>query len=262
MKEICKDLADEGDVLDAVIAHLDESAWDTITPFHGWSVRDEISHLAYFDRLAKISATNPEAFAKELEALAKAPESFFEITLREGQAMGSTDLLEWWRKERAAMLDAFLKLDAKTRVPWYLPMSAKSSASARLMETWAHGQDIIDALGVHRYPTHRLRHIAHLGFATFAWSFSVRKMEIPDVPVYVEITGPEGDVWCFGDADASDTIKGPAEDFCLVVIQRRHYQDTELTIHGDTAREWMSIAQVFAGPPSSGPPPAGTKKHH
>jgi uncharacterized protein (TIGR03084 family) len=256
MKEICKDLAAEGDVLDAIVERLDESAWSTVTPFYDWRIKDEISHLAYFDRLARISAQNPEAFAKELETLAAAKGDFFKTTLREGQAMNTRDLLDWWRKERKAMVAAFSALDAKTRVPWYLPMSAKSSASARLMETWAHGQDIFDALDFKHEPTNRLRHIAHLGFATFAWSYSNRSRVVPDVSVYVSLTGPGGDTWNFGAPDAPESIKGPAEDFCLVVTQRRHYKDTGLMITGDTAREWMSIAQVFAGPPSNGPPPS------
>lgn len=47
-------------------------------------------------------------------------------------------------------------------------MSAVSSVTARLMETWAHGQDIADVLGVDRQPTARLRHIAHLRAQAFA----------------------------------------------------------------------------------------------
>ena len=43
-------------------------------------------------------------------------------------------------------------------------MGAKSFLTARLMEAWAHGQDICDTVGVEREPTDRLRHIAQLGY--------------------------------------------------------------------------------------------------
>ena len=134
-------------------------------------------------------------------------------------------------------------------------MSAISFATARLMETWAHGQDIVDALGIVRKPTDRLRHIAHMGASTFAWSYAVRQMEVPDTKVRVDLTGPSGDLWTWGPEEAKDRVKGPAEDFCLVVVQRRHFSDTNLIITGDTARQWISIAQAYAGPAGSGRKP-------
>jgi hypothetical protein len=44
-------------------------------------------------------------------------------------------------------------------------------------------------------------------------------------------------------------------DFCLVVTQRRHPDDTDLAIEGPLAEEWMAIAQAFAGPPGKGRAP-------
>jgi uncharacterized protein (TIGR03084 family) len=123
------------------------------------------------------------------------------------------------------------------------------------METWAHGQDVADALGIERVPTDRLRHIAHLGVATFGWSYSIRQMEVPDSPVRVEITSPSGELWTWGPEKANDIVKGSAEDFCLVVVQRRTLADTQLVIKGATARQWMSIAQTYAGLPGAGRKP-------
>jgi uncharacterized protein (TIGR03084 family) len=129
------------------------------------------------------------------------------------------------------------------------------------METWAHGQDIVDALRIERKPTARLRHIAHLGVRTFGWSFVNRKMEVPDSPVRVELDSPVDDLWTWGPEEAQDEVRGPAEDFCLVVTQRRHVSDTNLIVTGETATQWMSVAQAYAGPPGSGRKPGIFPKH-
>ena len=134
-------------------------------------------------------------------------------------------------------------------------MSAKSHVTGRLMETWAHGQDIVDALEVHRPPTDRLRHIAHLGFTTFGWSFSNHNMEVPDTPVRLELTSSSGEPWTWGPEQAENIVRGPAKDFCLVIIQRRNVADTDIVTERDIASKWMSIAQCFAGPPTIGPKP-------
>ncbi len=133
-------------------------------------------------------------------------------------------------------------------------MGAKSFLTARLMECWAHGQDVADALGLERSPSERLAHICRLGFITRRWSYVNRGEEMPDVAVRVELEAPGGATWTFGEDDAAETITGPAADFCLVVTQRRHLDDTNLVVDGDAAREWMSKAQIFAGPPTDGPP--------
>ena len=168
--------------------------------------------------------------------------------------MNYPDLLKWWREERNVLINALARMGPKDRLPWYGPsMSAVSFATARLMETWAHGQDVVDALGVSRLATDRLRHIAHLGNITFGWSFTNRQMEVPQVPVRVELIAPSGELWSWGPEDAGDIIRGSALGFCLVVVQRRHYADTDLIITGETAQKWMTVAQCFAGPPALGP---------
>jgi len=48
-----------------------------------------------------------------------------------------------------------------------------------------------------------------------------------------------------------DRVEGSALDFCLVVTQRRHLDDTKLDVTGDHAREWLQIAQAFAGEPTT-----------
>ncbi len=255
MEKICKDLAEEGQALDDIVAKIDNDAWNTVTPFDNWTIKDEIAHVAYFDWFARLSATDKEAFDAEMQKLAMDVENLFKNTLQPGRSKSNEELLEWWRTERKAMIKAYEACDPKERLPWHIPMSAKSSATARIMETWAHGQDIVDALGIKRQATDRLRHIAHIGVATFGWSFNVRGLEPPTNPVRVELSSPSNEVWTWGPEDTADKICGHAEDFCLVVAQRRHFLDTHLEVIGDTAKKWMTIAQVFAGMPDEGPKP-------
>lgn len=253
MLEICTDLTREYEELDAIVAALDESGWNVMTPAEGWTVKDQIRHLAYYDERAKLAVTEPEAFEQHLADIARDPEGHREALEKAGKELAVEQLLNWWRQERRALLDALTPLDRKARLRWYGPhLSAMSFATARIMETWAHGQDVADALGIERVPTDRLRHIAHLGVATFGWSFANRQMKVPDSPIRVEITSPSGELWTWGPENAKDIVQGPAEDFCLVVVQRRHPADTRLVIEGATARQWMSIAQTYAGPPGAG----------
>ena len=256
MKEICTDLAKEYEELDTIVAALDESGWYVMTPAEGWTVKDQIRHLAYYDERAKLAVTEPEAFGQYLADITIDPEGHRETLEKVGQELAVAELLNRWRQERRALLDALIPLARKARLRWYgPPLSALSFATARLMETWAHGQDVVDALGIERVPTDRLRHIAHLGVATFGWSYSVRQMKVPDSPVRVEITSPSGELWTWGPEKAKDIVMGSAEDFCLVVVQRRNLADTQLVVKGATAHQWMSITQTYAGLPGAGRKP-------
>jgi uncharacterized protein (TIGR03084 family) len=256
MKELCRDLAAEQEALDAIVAGLTEQQWDRPTSFGDWTIRDEICHLAYFDGAGRLAATDADGFAKHVEELIADYANFEKNHLSKGRTQPAAGLMAWWRQERKDLLAALEPLAPKDRLPWYgPPMSARSFATARLMETWAHGQDVVDALGIRRIPTDRLRHVAHIGVTTFGWSFMNRQMEIPDVSVRVELTGPRGDLWDWGPEDTKEIVRGPAEDFCLVVVQRRHLLDTNLQVEGAVARRWMELAQAFAGPPEMGPEP-------
>jgi uncharacterized protein (TIGR03084 family) len=246
MEQICNDLAMEQQELDAVVANLDGAGWATMTPSEGWDIKEQVRHLAYFENRANLAVSNPEAFKKWLEEMRQEPDEMMRHRDTTGKDLTAGETLKWWREERSALLEFLAKTDRKARLAWYGPdLSAMSFATARLMETWAHGQDVVDALGIRRKPSDRLRHIAHLGVRTFGWSYINRKMEVPDTPVRVELTGPSGDIWSWGPEEAKDRVKGPAEDFCLVVVQRRPVADTDLIVNGETAQQWMSIAQAY-----------------
>jgi len=263
LPDLLVDLDAEYGVLRGVVDGLtdDDARWDRATPAPGWAVRDQISHLAYFDDAGRMAMVDPEAFARSVEDVLAATGDPMDVHLVKGRSLGGDALLAWWGGAHLAMVEAFAVADPTARVPWYgPPMGVLSFISARLMETWAHGQDVCDALGVDRGPTDRLRHIAHLGVRARPFSYVVRGREVPPGRIDVVVTGPEGDEWRWevGDNDAAGdvaTVSGTALDFCLVVTQRRNVADTGLLVSGELAEDWISVAQAFAGPPGPGRPP-------
>jgi uncharacterized protein (TIGR03084 family) len=251
MAALAADVAAESAVTRALVAGLDEAGWHLATPAAGWDIADQITHLAYFDEVTVQTAVAPEEFlAARADYEAAGGISPDDIAAR-FRDRTPAQLLAWFDTARAQLIDTFSGLDPATRLPWFGPaMSAASSLTARLMETWAHTQDIADALGVSREPTGRLRHVAHIGVGARAYSFAVRAKPAPSAPVRVELippSAPAGVTWTWGPEDAADRITGPALDFCLLVTQRRHRDDVDLKIEGPAAGEWMAIAQAFAG---------------
>lgn len=255
------DLEAEQVALDDIVAARPDSDWARPTDSPGWTVADQIAHLTYFDRAAAIAITDPDTFAgmaEELRALfPSGNRAGDDMTLAAYRVMAPNEVLAAWRQARMMLADAAASLNAGDRVIWYGPsMSARSFLTARLMEVWAHGADVAKALGVTRPPTDRLKHIATLGVLTRGWSYLNRGLQPPDAEVRVELNAPSGERWEFGPADADDSVIGDAQDFCLVVTQRAHVDDTALTVRGTAAREWMELAQCFAGPATDGPAPS------
>ncbi len=257
MAALVADLAAESADLDRVLAGLPDAGWATPTPAAGWTVADQVAHLAHFDETATTSAVDPDRFRAEADSLVAHGDAFTEVVTRAHRGRSPAELLAWLRVARAQYLWVFAELDPGKKLPWYgPPMSAASSVTARLMETWAHGQDVVDAIRATREPTARLRHIAHLGVATRGWSHQVHGEQPPPAPVRVELAAPDGDLWTWGPADAVDRVSGPALDFCLLVTQRRHRADLALATQGGVADHWLDVAQAFAGPPGPGREPS------
>jgi uncharacterized protein (TIGR03084 family) len=245
MRSICDDLAAEHSDLDGVVGGLSDAQWLIDTPSPGWAIRDQISHLWFFDQRALMALTDTDAFAADTKWLIA--NGGTDASIDAGRSIEPAELLHRWREDRQQLIDVASTVDPATRVPWYgPPMAARSFITARLMETWAHGQDVADALAVVRQPTARLRHVAHLGVRTRPFSYVAHGLTMPDVDVAVHLIGPDGEQWDWGES-AVDEVSGSALDFCLVVTQRRHLADTRLSVVGDAAMEWMTIAQAFAG---------------
>lgn len=228
---------------------------DARTPAEGWSVRDTVAHLNATDRDAARAAADSDAFLASLLEITDV-DGFVEGQVQEARGLPVEELLTRWRDDFAALLGALEQLPAGTRVPWYgPPMSPASFVTARVMEYWAHGQDVADVLGVEREPTARLRHVAHLGVRTRGFAAVNRGLEPDPTPVAVVLTAPDGSTWELGDAGAADRVTGPALDFCLLVTQRRHRDDLRLQATGASADAWLDLAQCFAGPPGTGRAP-------
>ena len=251
--ELIADLRAETLELRALLDPLDDAAFAAPTPAAGWTIRDQVTHLAFFDDAAVLAVVDGDRFRVEAAELMAAGMDFpARIAVRHAHLTAAA-AGDWFVTARRRLLDVYSRLPARTRLPWYGPdMSVASALTARIMETWAHGQDVADALGVIRTPTDRLRNIAHLGVSTRGFSYALRGRTAPGDDVRVELLAPSGAGWSWGNAGAANRITGPALDFCLVVTQRRHLDDTTLTVEGEAAVEWMSIAQAFAGAPGPG----------
>jgi uncharacterized protein (TIGR03084 family) len=260
LAHLLNDLDEESADLDRVVAGLADHEWQRPTPAPGWTIAHQIAHLAWTDAVATLAATDPKAFMEVLtdaaeSAAARGVNGFVDRKAAEGIAPPAA-LLARWRLGRRALGDALSRADPHAKIAWFgPPMSPGMMATGRLMETWAHGQDVADALGITRAPTARLRHVAYIGFRTLGHGFVAASRPAPDQPVRVELTAPDGDGWEFGPVDAANRLAGPALDFCLLVTQRRHRSDLCLKATGPVADEWLDVAQAFAGPPGAGREP-------
>lgn len=259
MKDVCADLLEEYKELAALAEKLTPEQWQAKTAFFGWTPWDEIAHLCFFDDTALLAATDADAFNANTRALMAELGKGREISAITREKFGDADgkaLLALWRNRFEALVAALASLDSKARLPWYGPMmSARSFATARMMETWAHGQDVFDAVRARRVPSRRLKHIAHIGVTTYGWTFVNRKLPVPEPVPYIELSAPGGETWTWNEPSTANAVRGTAEEFCLVVTQRRSIKDTALHVVGSSATQWMSIAQCFAGPPATPPAP-------
>lgn len=245
-------LRSETEVLRAALCAAPDDAWTAVTPAVPWTVTDQVSHLAFFDDAAVASVRDPEAFAMMRdEAIAMGP-AMCDVIAERHRAMAPAALLGWWAEARDAMVAAMLAAGPAARVPWYGPtFSVASAMTGRIMETWAHGQDVFDALGVAHPTTDALYDVARLCARTRANSFISHGLAVPTDEVDIVLRAPTGEEWRFGDG-ASEEVRGDAVEFCLVATQRRHVDDTALVATGPGASAWLRCAQAFAGPPGPG----------
>lgn len=254
--QLIVDFETEVDALDACVTGLDDASLLTPTPAEGWTITDQLSHLAGFDEAARTAIVDPDGFVADLDRRLTEGDDPIAAYTTAGREMSPTAVREWWRTARVALVDAARPLDPKARIPWYGPsMSAMSHITARTMEVWAHGQDVRDTLGLAPSVSHRLRHVAHIGVGARPFSYALNGIDLPDTPIDVVLTAPDGSTWAWGPGDAADRVEGDALDFCLLVTQRRHRDDTALVVTGAEAELWIGIAQAFAGAPGGGRAP-------
>ncbi len=257
VQAVLEDLRAEGEALDALVAPLGAEGWAAGTPAAGWTVAHQVAHLAWTDGRALLAVRDPDGFTAELGG----DLGELAASVDKGAAAGAAEpyarLLARWRAGRDALLEALGAAPPGARFPWYgPPMSTASVATGRLMETWAHGEDVADTFGVRRAPTARLRHVARIAVRARDYAFAVHGMAPPAEEFRVELAAPDGGLWTYGPPDAAQRVTGPALDFCLLAVRRRHRDDTAVRAQGPDADRWLSVAQAFAGPPGAGRAPA------
>jgi uncharacterized protein (TIGR03084 family) len=247
------DLHAESEALDALVGQLDAQRWAMATPAPGWTIAHQIGHLLWTDQVALTSITDEVAFGEIIDASQSAIDTFVDAAAAELAALPPAELLTNWRRTRNTLHAALRTVPDGRKLLWFgPPMGAASMATARLMETWAHGLDVADALGVQTSPSMRLKSIAHLGVRTRDFAFTVHGLTPPADPFRVELTAPDGGLWTWGPEDAGQRVSGSALDFCCLVTQRRSRAKLGLVAHGVDAQKWLEIAQAFAGPPGLG----------
>lgn len=258
-----QDLRAEADELHAFLLTLGEEDWRRPTAFKGWTAWDVVAHLHLYDQVSLLSLGGEEGFAsrrRELLKIFSKGTSNAELARQEYGDWGADELLERWIGGCHDMARQLGESDPKRRLPWFGPdMGIRMFTTARLMETWAHGQEVYDLLGVRRDATDRLKNIATIGVKTFGWTFVNRSLEVPGPPPHVRLRAPSGAIWEWNEPSESECVRGDALDFCLVVTQARNIADTPLEVVGEVANGWMAIAQCFAGG-AVDPPQPGQRK--
>lgn len=261
MLEQVENFRRETDVLAAAIRQAGD-CWETATQFKRWTFYDVLAHLHLFNRAAELTLDEPAAFQRLWREIIGALSAGTRLTDYTRQWVGNCsgpDLFSAWQEGARRLGDAYDRADPGRRVSWAGPeMSVRSCISARQMETWAHGQAIFDTLGIDRDECDRIYNIVLMGVNTFAWSFSNRGLAVPASRPSIQLLSPGGRQWKWDGGRGPDRIGGSAVEFCQVVAQTRSMADTSLEVVGDTAKQWMSIAQCFAGPPED-PPAPGTR---
>jgi enediyne biosynthesis protein E11 len=254
--DVYADLAAEGDALDRVVAALSAAQWDAPSAAPGWTVKHQVAHLSSMARVAGTAASDPGLFVKTLAGAGENFDQAVQGLLSPYLAMSPADLLARWRAEREGATRALAALPVKQEVPWVartIPVGVL--ASVGIMELFAHGHDIADALGMRRGHTDRIGHLAWLATRNRDFGYEARGLTPPGVPFRFELTAPSGILWEFGPADAENRITGQAADFCLLATRRRHRADLDLHATGQEADRWMDIAQAYRGAPGDGRTP-------
>lgn len=260
MLQEAADFRSESEALYATVAPLSDAELSAKTLFKDWTVNDVIGHLYMWNWAAELTLRDGKAFQeffKEVMKVASSPNG--SLRKFEGQWLKGLEgqaLVKLWHEHFLGMSENYGKADPNMRVKWAGPdMTVRDKVTARLMETWSHGQAVYDQLGKVRKNADTIQSIVLLGVKTFGWTFKNAGQKPPGPLPCVHLTAPSGQIWKYGDESQTDRVEGAADEFCQVVTQCRNIADTRLKVTGPTAQEWMSKAQCFAGAAETPPPP-------
>ena len=253
------DFKAEVEALHTLLATLTEADWARPTLFKQWTTNDIVQHLHAGDLMAAASVAGEDPFRKMQAEIQEARDNGLTRVEETRQRLGNPTgkhLLGLWHAKTLDLCEKLSALSPDTRLKWAGPdMGVRMFTTARQMEAWAHGQAIYDLMGTTRAPTDRLRNIAEIGVRTYGWTFVNRGQETPGPAPYVRLTAPSGGTWEWNDPSTDNVVEGSALEFCQVVTQTRNAADTALQATGAPAKEWMRLAQCFAGPPEDPPAP-------
>ncbi|MEO0549635.1 MAG: TIGR03084 family metal-binding protein [Pseudomonadota bacterium] len=254
------DFRAESEALFELLNTAEDSQFAEPTQFKNWTINAVLQHLHFWNQMARLQIVDEAELLSRMRGVGQHPGGMRGYEADHFASLGGRALLQDWRAGVEETADAFATADPKARLKWAGPdMSARSSITARLMETWAHGQEVYDHLGVERQNEDRIRNIVVLGVNTFGWTYKTRRETPPGAMPYLSLMAPSGAVWTYGEVNATERIEGRADQFCQVVTQTRNIADTDLVVTGPTATDWMSKAQCFAGAPAE-PPAPGTRQ--
>jgi uncharacterized protein (TIGR03084 family) len=239
------DLEAEQDLLDEVLGALGQDDWGRPSAAAGWSVSDVVLHLAQAEELAVASAQgDPAPFARD-PGQDGSGDGFAGRRVEDQRGASPDAVYQRWRTARHAALDALRGCPPGTRLPWAVsPLSPATLATTLLAEHWAHALDITGPLGIAYPDTARLRHVAWLAVRTLPYAFAVAGLQAR--PVRCELTGPDGERWEFGPADAESSISGAAGAFCRVAAQRLAAEASGLTAAGPDAATALRVVRTYA----------------
>lgn len=245
--ELLDALATEQISLQAELRDIGVDDWFRPTPARRWDVRDQIAHLADIDEIAIDTCLAGPRPLNDFAARFASPDDTTLWGVLRGRRRSGREVLAWWEDTSASERDVLTRLDPSVRVPWGIGMRAPSLITARLMETWAHGLDVREALGLPMVDTDRLRHVAWLGYRALPYAFSLAERERPPGELRVEVTSPSGDeIWEYGPGDAPNRITGPAGELCRLFAQRiTRDQARGLTAEGEGAVAALEVARAF-----------------
>jgi uncharacterized protein (TIGR03084 family) len=242
VREILSDLVAEQQYLDQFLQRISLKDWNRMTPARGWTIRDTISHLAHSEELTAeaISGT------ADLSRLRAVPDldAFRQVAVDRGRKMRPQDVIEWWRGGRARVVEPLSHMRSGDRIEWIEgSMSAKTLATVRLMETWAHGLDIYTAMKADVEDTQRIRHVCWLGWKTLPFAFKVAGLDY--TPIRVEVIGPGYAKWVYGPEDTDQIVKGSAADWARLSVRRITPTQTRLKISGDVAQQALEVVRAY-----------------
>jgi uncharacterized protein (TIGR03084 family) len=241
---IIDDLEAEQERLEVILDGLDAAAWQAPSAAEGWSVADVVLHLAQTEDAVVWFATGGDTFGRqrlESPGVDDAAERMVQAERAEPAVV-----FERWKAGRRAALAALRGADPQQPIPWVTnSLKPATLATTRLAEHWAHGLDITGPLGAPFPDTDRLRHVAWLAHGTLPYAFALAGDEAH--PVHCELTGPGGDTWHFGPADADSAITGAAGAFCRVGAQRLAPEDSGLVATGPHGEAALRVLRTYAG---------------